>query len=80
MKTTVPSWSSFRYAEVWEVLTWRDGCAMDMRTTGKFILYKDVDKLPRKYTFSSVSTKLVRPNGVYLKDIEIDLVDVSEFK
>lgn len=73
MKITIPSYDAFMYLEVWEITEWRDGLVYKTKSTGMYISYKDEQKLDkRKYTTSSISTRLLRQ-----ANIELELMEIS---
>lgn len=58
---TIPSYNSYLYSEVWEVLERRDGCVYKTKTTGRYIHDMDIHRLDaQKYTTSPISTSITK--------------------
>ena len=74
MKTKIHSYDYFDYREVWEVLTWRDGCKWNTRFTGKYIKANEEESLDGTIYFAvSISTEFVKKLRT-VEFIEVELI------
>lgn len=72
----VESFQAYKYKEVWKVTKYdKEGCVVDVRSTGLFIVSEEEDLLPKGFVLSSLSTNLLK-----LDVIDIKVVKVSEIR
>ena len=71
VKITIPSYQSYKYKEVWRILSFKDGCPWDLENTNKYIKVKGFNNpLDRKkYSLASVSTHLLEDDNLTI-DVE----------
>ena len=75
MQVTVRSFKAFEYVEVWKITEYRDGFILHTKSTGKYIKESDAGELPKGFTTSNISTRLLAQ-----EQFSIDVVPASYFK